>query len=325
MTDNGRMHPNRADAALDLAKLAMALLVVGIHTEPFAFNLWLDRGFGMVTRLCVPFFYVATSYLYWRREPAKPAGKYLLRMFVLYAVWVLIYLPLDIRKMPRWPLSMYVDTFLLSGYRHLWFLSSSIFGFLIVYLLSKRLSARAILIVSTAFLFFGCCESTWTPLTGRFLRLGVSEYISRRNPVFYAFPYMAMGKYIAAQKPDARAGRMGLGLGLSALLLAAESYVFVVKLRTEATLLWFSVFPMTYCFFRLLLSCSARIDRTAARRCRNVSTLVYCVHPYFIRWLYPYFGNAALFGVVSALSIAAAYLIVRLSERRGFGALKYLY
>ena len=49
------------NGTIDIAKLFMAVLVIGIHTEPFSFNFWLDKGFGIVTRLCVPFFFVSSG------------------------------------------------------------------------------------------------------------------------------------------------------------------------------------------------------------------------------------------------------------------------
>ncbi len=51
-------------ATIDIVKLIMAFLVVDIHTEPFGGIFWLDKGFGIITRMCVPFFSwpVATSF-----------------------------------------------------------------------------------------------------------------------------------------------------------------------------------------------------------------------------------------------------------------------
>ena len=85
-SDYGEM----TNAAVDIFKFIMALLVVGIHTEPFSFNPWLDRGFGMLTRLCVPFFFMTSAYFYWINE--KGALKYLKRLLILYLVWSVIYI-----------------------------------------------------------------------------------------------------------------------------------------------------------------------------------------------------------------------------------------
>ena len=70
------------NGTLDILKLIMSILIVGIHTEPFGFNIWLDRGYGMITRLCVLFFFVSSAYFYWSRE--KGAKVFLKRLLMLY-------------------------------------------------------------------------------------------------------------------------------------------------------------------------------------------------------------------------------------------------
>ncbi|WP_420341571.1 acyltransferase family protein [[Clostridium] aminophilum] len=60
------MKEKSINTTVDLVKLIMAFLVVCIHTEPFGFNFWLDKGFGIVTRLCVPFFFVSSAYFCWK-------------------------------------------------------------------------------------------------------------------------------------------------------------------------------------------------------------------------------------------------------------------
>lgn len=51
------------NTTIDVFKLLFSILVVGIHTEPFGWNIWLDRGFGIITRLCVPFFFIVGGVL----------------------------------------------------------------------------------------------------------------------------------------------------------------------------------------------------------------------------------------------------------------------
>lgn len=91
------------NSAIDIMKLVMAVLVVGIHTEPFHANIWLDRGFGMITRLCLPFFFAASAYFFFKS--GKPLKAYLGRIILLYAVWSFIYLPF---VLDCWQLGAYV-------------------------------------------------------------------------------------------------------------------------------------------------------------------------------------------------------------------------
>lgn len=84
---------------IDIMKFLMAILVVGIHTSPFSFKIWLDRGFGIITRLCVPFFFATSAYYFFLRE--RSLKSYLLRILELYVIWSLIYLPFDITGVGR--------------------------------------------------------------------------------------------------------------------------------------------------------------------------------------------------------------------------------
>ena len=42
---NGMIEKNtqKMNGTIDIVKLLMAILVIGIHTEPFSFNFWLDK------------------------------------------------------------------------------------------------------------------------------------------------------------------------------------------------------------------------------------------------------------------------------------------
>ena len=317
--------PKAIHSTIDIAKFIMALLVVGIHTEPFGFNVWLDRGFGILTRHCVPFFFVASSYLYWSRKPQPPAARYILRMLILYLVWSVLYLPLDLKGMASWTFLDFADTFLWSGYRHMWYISCSVIGFLIVYLLGKKLRSRTILAISLVFLLIGCCKSTWAPLVSRLFGISVSDVLGSRNGLFYAFPYMALGKYIAGHKPAGKRSLICLKLGASVALLIAESYLFVVRYQTKVTILWMSVFLTTCYLFQLLLSFHVRVRKETSVRLRNLSTLIYFIHMYFIYLFSPALRNIPLYLAVSVSSVAASYLIIRLSEIRQLRFLKYLY
>lgn len=315
---------SQVNGAIDIAKLIMAILVIGIHTNPFSYNVWLDRGFGILTRLCVPFFFVASSYFYWKRQPRKP-WRYVYRLLLLYIIWTLIYLPLDLKTIVGYSFVEFIDTFLWSGYRHLWFLNCSIIGFVIVHLLDKRLSTRNILLLSIVFLLIGCIKSTWAPLTLKILGKEVPDVLGYRNGLFYAFPYFAAGKMIAEHNTETPKHFFAFGLFISLILLLVESYVFIIRLDTKATILWLSVFPMTCCLFNLILSLKVRIRKDISLVIRKMSTLLYCIHPYIVLLLSPVFRNFILFVGSAGISIIISYVIILISNIQKFKFLKYVY
>ena len=156
---------NGIDGSIDIMKLAMAFLVVSIHTEPFGFNFWLDKSFGLVTRLCVPFFFVASGYFYWLHK--KDGWYYFNRISLLYFAWTIIYLPFDLYsgKFSKMSFSELAYKFFWIGNDHaLWYLCGSIVGFLIINFLLKIFSTRAVFAISIIFLVIGCMRSTYAPI-----------------------------------------------------------------------------------------------------------------------------------------------------------------
>ena len=87
----------RSNYTIDIARFVMAILVIGIHTEPFTNNIWLDRGYGILTRQCVPFFFVASGYFFIKNKAS--IYKTFFRLMLLYVVWSAIYLPFDVSEL----------------------------------------------------------------------------------------------------------------------------------------------------------------------------------------------------------------------------------
>ena len=155
------------NAAIDIAKLTMAILVIGIHTEPFSSSFWLDKAFGIVTRLCVPFFFVTSAYFFF--SSGKSLKQYLGRLLLLYGIWSVIYLPFEMPALMNLSWTEIFRRYLWDGNDHaLWYLLASVIATLLVWMLRKFLSARMTLSVSFGLLFVGCLCSTWSPMTERF-------------------------------------------------------------------------------------------------------------------------------------------------------------
>lgn len=154
------------NSSVDIAKLVMAILVVGIHTEPFHANIWLDRGFGLLTRLCVPFFFITSAYFFFKGR--RSLKNYLGRIILLYVFWSLIYLPFDFSELNTMSLPQILRRYLWDGNEHaLWYLQGSVIGVVIVYGLRKILSLKAVCIISFVLLVVGCVFSTYIPLVER--------------------------------------------------------------------------------------------------------------------------------------------------------------
>lgn len=321
---------SKTNGTIDIAKFIMAILVVGIHTEPFGFNVWLDRGFGIITRFCVPFFFVASSYFFWCR--GKDIFSYVKRIFILYFVWSLIYLPLNIPILSAMSAGEIFALFFWHGNNHsLWYLLASAIGLLITYGLVKLFNGnvKVVFTISVFVLLVGCIISTYQPLTNKLLPCArISDVIGYRNGLFYAFPYMALGAVIAdsTSKKEKTISQynMSFGLLISTALLAVESIIFIIFFNTHETILWMSMLPCSYFLFMFLSSLNISLKKNTALFFRKTSTLIYVSHTLFIV-AFRSLNTYTYFFVVLPCAFLLSYAIVFISEKKYFRWMKYLY
>ncbi len=319
----------KVNAALDIFKVVMAILVIGIHTEPFGFNIWLDRGFGIITRLCVPFFFITSSYFYWIKD--KAALRYIKRILSLYVLWSIIYLPFDLKMFSKMSIGQIIYRFFWEGNDHaLWYLCGSIIGFVITYFLyhTCKLNPKTILIISFICLLIGCLKSTYAPLLERIFGFQIKDWLGSRNGLFYAFPYFALGLVIAKSDDKGKnrnIGKLGGGICISIILLAIESMIFVVVFKTSSTIIWLSVFPYTYFVFLLGNNINIKLPKRISLQLRKMSTLMYVSQYLFIPLVRLRFHTMLLFILVVALCTIFGIIIIHLSNTKYLRWLHYLY
>lgn len=321
------VNAEKMNGTIDIVKYLMAILVIGIHTEPFGFNFWLDKGFGIITRLCVPFFFIASSYFFFRKE--KAAKEFIGRIVLLYIVWSIIYLPFDINELREVSLFQLLDIFLWSGNDHgLWFLCATIIGFLITYGLLKIMKPRYVLIVALVMLIIGTAKSTYSTAFYEVFGILLPDNLGSRNGLFYGFPYIALGMVIAKSKNQGKTDsikKLYVGFGISLLMLAIESSLFVIRYNATSTILWLSVFTYSYFFFMIANNTNIVIHKKYALLLRKMSTLLYVSQFLFIPALSTYFSTMSLFLTTVILTTVFSLVIIKVSELRYLGFMKYLY
>ena len=318
---------NNTNASVDFAKLLMQILVIGIHTEPFGFNFWLDKLFGIITRLCVPFFFVTSGYCFWRSH--KSPKEFLKRIVTLYVVWSVIYLPMDIARLGKMTVPQLLTLFLWDGNNHaLWYLCVTIIGFIITCVLLKFLKPKQVFILSVLFLVIGTVKSTYSTAMSQLFGINLSDYLGSRNGLFYGFPYLSLGMLIAtSDKKGIVKERKGLYIGFatSIILLAVESYLLVIHFKTSSTILWLSVLPYTYYFFEIVLNTHIQLNKSLSLTIRKVSTLMYVSHSLFIPVLAMFLSDMMLFVLVVFVAGIFSLVVIKLSEIKQISFLKCLY
>lgn len=323
-TENSISSCKQFYAAIDIAKLIFALFVVAIHTEPFGFSFLLDKGFSIITRMCVPFFFVSSSYLFFNRN-GKPV-KYAKRLLSLYLVWCMIYLTINLSTIRDMTILEIVSHYFWHGHDVLWYLLASILGFFITYGLSKTLNPKSVLVLGITFLLIGCIKSTYSPLFERLFSINILDFLGSRNGVFYAFPYYALGLVIAKKNLQTVPTKKDccFGLAVCLCLLIVESAIFLLVFKTENTILWLTVFPLTYYLLILLKQINVTLPYNQAFLIRKLSILIYVIHPFFLR-AFKNLNYFAYFFAVSLTTITVSLMIIHLSNKQHFKWLRVLF
>lgn len=242
------MEEKKDIAVIDLFKLFCAFLVVGIHTEPFASVGLLDMAFGILTRIAVPFFFIASAYFYFLKPTSKErCAKFCLRILILYSIWSVVYFfaaCIEEKRFDALSALSFAKEFFLSGYEHLWFLQALIISIASVTALDSVLRGKTVMyIAASVLLAAGLLLSTYvnlfgpTSLISSMADSGFIRGVGVRSWLFYGIPYVTMGYYFAK-----RAGGCGpqrniclfdaLGAAVSFCLLAAEGFAAVKVIGT---------------------------------------------------------------------------------------------
>lgn len=315
----------KTNAVVDISKMFWAFVVVAHHTELFAFSIWADRGFGLVKRLCIPFFFIISAYFCWSRGNERVPAQ-IRRIVQLYIVWCIIYLPFDIRELSAMTLPEILVRYFWNGNEHaMWYLWASVIAFTMGWFLFKKLKPKTILILGGILLAIGVLKTSWAPFVEKVLGLTLPNCLGERNGLFYGFPYVALGMYLAQNQGwRERLLRVQiLGMLICGAALMMESLVMVLVFHTEHTLLWLSVFPMSAFYIMITLRMDYQLDKRIALILRKMSTLIYVSHGLF---LMAFEGSATgvytllVFGCASLFAI----LVIWLSDMKPFQFLRIL-
>lgn len=159
---------------IDYTKLIMAICVISIHTHPLEnCHIYLVNNLYMTIVQCaVPFFFIASGFLIGKKfdlenidnlEHLVCLKKYLMKFIKLYMIWSILYLPLAVLEYTNTNTSFmvsffkYIRNLLFIGEHynswHLWYLLSTIYSILFIYILCKKKVNKYFLLVSSIVLF----------------------------------------------------------------------------------------------------------------------------------------------------------------------------
>ena len=265
--------------ALDRFRLLAAVLVVAIHTSPLASvsqagDFLLTR---LLARVAVPFFLMVSGHFLFRRG-RRGMASFLKKTLLLYAVSILLYLPLNIYA-GQINVDFLRRLFTDGTFYHLWYFPGLMLGIPIAYAL-KRLGAKAALLMAVLLYLIGLCGDSYygfvsqVPALKEGYGLIFHIFTYTRNGLFYMPLFLLLG-WIGHQFPK---GVSIAGLLLSMAAMAGEA-ICLHRAGIPRHDSMYLLLPLVMVFlFSLLLNINKGEDKNA----REISSLMYLLHPWCI-------------------------------------------
>lgn len=286
--------------SLDILKVILAFFVFGIHIQLLAqrdpiVGYYLTDG---LFRLAVPIFIIINGFYLARAFGTEKLRSVLGRLFILYALWMLIYAPwwVDLRH----PLRTLVTA--LFGCYQLWYLPAVFFSALMLNVIHRWKTAAA---AGLALVLFaaGLILQAWVNLTSA--GLPFEEKLFRlciyRNFLFDGFPFLYAGFLLSRHAEGVRrllahGGAVSAALLALFTLLVGESYLnfrlFGISASNDLLIASLPLGALLFSLFALKISVESR-----SRVLASFSGAFYFSHLLCIivaRALLPELGDPAL-------------------------------
>lgn len=305
---------------LDILKYISAILIIILHLRPFLnFSNELDFAFNnIITRICVPIFFIITGYFVAKKEKDNPKyiDGYIKKTIPLYLAWSLIYIIflicVGVKYIPEiinivsslnisvplliisiiilLPIVLIIALLYTGVYYHLWYFPALIFSLILLKRWKEKYKIKYLLIISFVLLLFGATETYYGVLP-----LSIKELVSyyynvfftTRNFLFFGLFYVVLG-YFMGSKEKLYSKNCFAKLIITFFLLIFEAILLHDTNRLNSNIL-LSCVPLTYYLF---ISTIYITNNTKLKfRFSILSKYYYLIHPMIILILSLIFKN----------------------------------
>lgn len=296
---------------LDILKYICSILIVVLHLRPFLnFSDELDLAFNnIITRICVPLFFVITGYFVAKKEKENPhyIESYIKKTIPLYLIWSLIYIPVIVATIVQYlptindylaniniafpllillliiliPIVIFVAIIYTGVYYHLWYFPAIIFSLMVLGKWKKKFPLKYLLIISFILLLFGATETYYgvLPVTIKeLISFYYNIFFTTRNFLFFGLFYVVLG-YFMGEKEKIYSKYCFEKLIISVFLLIFEAILLHDTERLNSNIL-LSCIPLVYYLFISTIYITNNTKSTFPFR--NLSKYYYLIHPMII-------------------------------------------
>ena len=334
---------------LNVLKYISSILIIVLHLRPFLnFSNELDLAFNnIVTRICVPIFFMITGYFVAKKEKKNKnyIKDYIKKTIPLYFVWSLLYIPVVVGTIIQYlpiineyvskinialPLLIILSVILLpiivlvalcyTGiYYHLWYFPAIIFSLLVLKKWKKGFNIKYLLMISFILLLFGATETYYGTLplsVKRIVSYYYNIFFTTRNFLFFGLFYVVLGYYLGTKK-KIYSKYCFLKLIVSFFLLTFEAILLHDTTRLNSNIL-LSCIPLTYYLF---ISSIYITNNTKSNFQFGVySKYYYLIHPMVIFLISLVFRNINYYPYLNILIVLlithiASVLIIKLKKK----------
>ena len=313
----------KRNIVLDLLRLVLAFMVVGIHTH-FLHDISPVGSFltvhGLFT-IAVPVFLLISGFYMFPVLEKGEENKWIKRILIIYLVWMAFYAYKWLLDVPDYSIdsiSRVVHRFLF-GYAHLWYIAG-LLGATFLLKWMHRYASSSVMIASVfiTFLLGVFIEhiNYWHLAQNSTLQTIFSFDWIYRNFLFVSYPFLAIGYLINRYSLHKKISIPSLlffcvaGIGL----ILMESYHNFQTHQTNSDNLLSILFAAPVIF---LLFMKLNVDGYTKKLALYAAS-IYFIHIFFVHvfeYLHIDLGETLLTFVVYILSAIASYFIVKLHER----------
>lgn len=342
--------------SIDLAKFVCAILIVIIHTAPFAsYSTALSVGFrNIIGPIAVPFFFVASGFIAFKKidqksgkEQTQYVIKHLKRILTMYLIWSAIYFVFVVIQWTRatdfsvWYVLEYIKDFFFEGsYSTIWFLPALFVATLLVWLLHKKLSYKKIFIIACVVYIFTLGGSSYYGLSMKipFVKGIYNTYYSFfdtvKNGVCFGLIFVSMGAMLSEKESSVAQGPVWkpmIWTVVFAVLLAVEALALtILNWNSQGVDTIAMLVPFSWFFFVFLLRWEIKGGDKLFLTLRKYSLLLFLCQRIPLSIIDMFMGSSIIasnsmlyFIVVLSSTVLIAFLIIQASKKVKW--LKYLY
>lgn len=297
--------------SIDILKIILAFFVVFLHMHLLR-DSHPELSFVLVNgifRMAVPAFLIITGYYFYYVDNIDKLKKWLIRTFLLYFIWSLVYVPF-------WKEGDALMN-IVFGYHHLWYLIGTFFSGIILFFIRKK---SVNLLVSLVILLFtlGYAIQTLGNLhcfkdqTDSIINL----FPSYRNFLLVCFPFLTIGYLINKLNLDMKYKPSLITIIGVTGLVALEAFLnYKMVSPTENIDLLFSLLIACPLIF---IYCKNRSVMVNTKILASLSTAIYLVHPLLMKWILDRYMPFEMLIFITLLLISG-FILVFLNRK-----LKYL-